>query len=276
MTWFRLDDKFHSHPKVVALFDGDCPWAAQGVWAAIGSWCADHETDGVVPRAVLRRLGVPGEAISELVRVGLWVEGESGEYCFHDWHDYQPDSLKLESKRKVDRERKRSGRNPRGLQSESERTLRGLPPRARALPDPTRPVKLSNESSSESRPAADDVRRVFDHWVKCFWSGKGPRPKLDDKRRARIKARLKAFTADELCEAVSGAQGGWHAENGHTGIQTLLRDDEAVERHLGALAAKSVNGSGDGYVMRRDQSGKIHRVHKTRVEEFDREHGGEP
>lgn len=117
-------------------------------------------------------------------------------------------------------------------------------PSGKALPnqeqEQEQELRSPNGDLSESRSATADIRRVFDRWVELFWSGKGRRPKLDDKRRKRIKARLRNFTPEQLCAALQGASTGWHADNGYTGIQTLLKDDEAVERHMGAIS-----GGGD-------------------------------
>lgn len=104
-------------------------------------------------------------------------------------------------------------------------------------------VSSPNGLSSESRQAGD-VRRVFDHWKLKTWNGKGPEPKLDGKRKSRIAARLReGLTVDQLCRAVDGALSSpWHtgdnpAGKSYLGVQTLLRDREAVEQHIARLDA---------------------------------------
>lgn len=232
MTWFKVDDGFHDHPKVGALLDGEHGYSALSLWLLAGAWCAKQLTDGHVPSGRVFRLGCPPEAAQELVRVGLWKTVEGG-YRFHDWGKYQPTKMQINQARTDCNARVTRYR----VKQRNALLTHNHGPSARD-PDPTRPDPINSPDgeSSESPPAADDVRRVFDHWVKTFWMGRGQRPKLDDKRRKRIQARLKTFTADQLCEAISGASTGWHRDNGHTGIQTLLRDDEAVEKHMGVLA----------------------------------------
>lgn len=84
MTWFRVDDKFHGHRKVLHLFDGPCPADAIALWTLAGSWCGDHLTDGAVPTSFVARSGLDKRAAAELVRVGLWERQEEG-YHFKDW-----------------------------------------------------------------------------------------------------------------------------------------------------------------------------------------------
>ena len=90
MTWFKVDDKLHSHPKTTGV-----SLAALGLWAVAGSWCGDHLTDGRVPLHMIPLLsrGVPALA-DELVVARLWVRVKDG-YKFHDWDAYQPSSKEV-------------------------------------------------------------------------------------------------------------------------------------------------------------------------------------
>lgn len=171
MSWFKVDDTFHAHPKVVALEDGAHFAEAMALWILAGTWSSANLTDGHVPRAALRRL-VPfkaTEAAEELVRVGLW-EADGDGYRFHDWADYQPTRDQVESKRAEDAERKRKGRSTRraspvhpDVQTESARTPSGRPsgvqaesvrnPAVPTRPDPTRPVLPAGEEEHPSAPA---------------------------------------------------------------------------------------------------------------------------
>jgi hypothetical protein len=102
MTWFKVDDKFHSHPKVIATDP-----AALGLWAVAGSWVSDHLTDGFVPDHALTRL-LPGAAklARKLVAAGLWERSEGG-YRFHDWHQANP-TAEQENARKADQARRQA------------------------------------------------------------------------------------------------------------------------------------------------------------------------
>lgn len=107
MTWFKVDDSFHGHPKLADLESGPSFAEAVALWTLAGSWCASHLTDGRVPATALRRL-VPFDwrnAAAELVRVGLWHAEDDGGYRFHGWHDYQPTAASVEAERAASRGR---------------------------------------------------------------------------------------------------------------------------------------------------------------------------
>lgn len=94
VTWFKVDDSFHSHPKVMMTSP-----AALGLWVVAGTWSAANMTDGLVPAPVLPRLLPDSESLAkELVAVGLWEQAEGG-YQFHNWTEYQPDAASLRAKR---------------------------------------------------------------------------------------------------------------------------------------------------------------------------------
>ena len=105
MTWFKVDDNFHSHPKAIAAGP-----AAIGLWTIAGSWSAAHLTDGFIPRQVLVTLtSDPNRArlAKRLCQVGLWERvGEDG-WQFHDWGDEfrQKTSEQVKAERKANRDR---------------------------------------------------------------------------------------------------------------------------------------------------------------------------
>ena len=85
MTWFRVDDAFHSHPKVLATSP-----AALGLWVIAGAWSSANLTEGFIPIAVLPRLLPDAEELAAgLVVAGLWRKRKAG-YQFHDWTDFNP------------------------------------------------------------------------------------------------------------------------------------------------------------------------------------------
>lgn len=66
MTWFRLDDGFALHAKVVTAGN-----AAVGLWVRAACWSAAQLTDGRIPVAVAKTLGTHKEAVA-LETAGLW------------------------------------------------------------------------------------------------------------------------------------------------------------------------------------------------------------
>jgi hypothetical protein len=103
MPWFKVDDLFPDHPKVLALGD-DAPDAI-ACWLLSGTWSARHLTDGRVPRSVLKTMPMTAadadRAANALVRVGLWEPDGDDAWRIHDWADYQPTRAAVEARREV-------------------------------------------------------------------------------------------------------------------------------------------------------------------------------
>jgi hypothetical protein len=90
MTWFKVDDRFHSHPKVLATEP-----AALGLWVVAGAWSSANLLDGFVPDNALPRLLPDSEMLAEkLCTAGLWRRIRGG-YQFHDWTDYNPSAEQI-------------------------------------------------------------------------------------------------------------------------------------------------------------------------------------
>ncbi|MDN5726086.1 MAG: hypothetical protein L0G99_09185 [Propionibacteriales bacterium] len=100
MAWFKVDDKFHSHPKVIGL-----PLRTIGLWTKAGAWSSDQLTDGFVPRAMLTILGGNAGDARTLVAAGLWSTTDDG-WQFHDWADQNPSRTEVLAHRERDRDRK--------------------------------------------------------------------------------------------------------------------------------------------------------------------------
>jgi len=95
VTWFKVDDRFYSHPKVLAT-----SLAARGLWVGAGAWSSDHLTGGAVPDHALGLLGGSPELADELVTAGLWKRTRGG-YRFHDWDRYQPDATEEKGRKSI-------------------------------------------------------------------------------------------------------------------------------------------------------------------------------
>lgn len=85
-----------------------------------------------------------------------------------------------------------------------------------------------------SQPSGD-VRLVWDRYVEAWRSlGEGPEPKLTDKRRGLIRARLREHDAEVVSQAVRGVWvSAYHTKEGRTGIEDALRDTATVEELAG-------------------------------------------
>ena len=161
MPWFKVDDSFTFHPKVVALTP-----AAGWLWVRAGAWAAQQLTDGHVPSRIMRALdGTRGQA-DELVQAGLWLPADDG-WVFHDWDVYQPSRESVLAERASARERQRKARelakakrDNKGSHGVSHGVTNGevLPQSRSPRPDPTRPDPTPKESGRRKpeKPIPDD------------------------------------------------------------------------------------------------------------------------
>lgn len=118
MTWARLDDGFHSHPKVI-----DLSFAARGLFATFLSYAAHFETDGLLTAKVVAKTAHGREgrrALRELTDAGMLetaVDGHPDDLLIHDYLDCNPSRAELEAERERNRQ-KSAQRRVRGRQSQ--------------------------------------------------------------------------------------------------------------------------------------------------------------
>lgn len=83
MSWFPVDDAFHSHPKA-----RKAGLEALGLWTLAGSHCMAYLTDGFVADWWVKEKPRGAVLAKRLVAAGLWSpaehDGEQG-WQFHDW-----------------------------------------------------------------------------------------------------------------------------------------------------------------------------------------------
>lgn len=129
MPWFRIDDSFGTHPKVLSIPRKDRPTAV-GLWTLAGVYAAHQLTDGHVAAHMIDELGVAKRFATVLVTARLWhVPGDRCEVCeeqgtlpfsegfqYHDWFRSQPSRVKVEQTRREDAERKAAARAARSAQ----------------------------------------------------------------------------------------------------------------------------------------------------------------
>jgi hypothetical protein len=114
MTWAKVDDRLHDHPKVDSMLDADelRGAAALGLWVAGLSYCADHLTDGFVStRAVRRVFPTHGDDLAAvLVEHGLWDVAEGG-WQVRGYLDCNPSRVDLtERRQEISEKRREAGR----------------------------------------------------------------------------------------------------------------------------------------------------------------------
>lgn len=87
MAWFRVDDDFLTHPKVMRI-PRKVRQRVLALWFSGGVYCAKHMTDGHLPGEMLDEWGHTSKEADVLVAAGLWVRKLDGGYVYHDFLDY--------------------------------------------------------------------------------------------------------------------------------------------------------------------------------------------
>lgn len=115
MTWFKVDDGLHSHPKAMKAMRGSA--SSMSLWVLAGSYCADQLTDGWITEEMAARLAPRTwrKDARALVDAELWQPqqrgGERG-WVFHQWDEpgRQPTRAQILRERAETAERVRAHR----------------------------------------------------------------------------------------------------------------------------------------------------------------------
>ena len=110
MTWFKLDDKFDQHRKILAVG----PAAA---WLHVAAFCFTTRNlmDGFIPEAALAGLGGYSKVrarklVERLVEVNLW-ETRDGGWVIHDYLQWNRSRAETEQQREAARVRMNNRRS---------------------------------------------------------------------------------------------------------------------------------------------------------------------
>lgn len=217
MTWFRLDDGSHDHPKIEAA--GNATW---GFVCRLGAWSAQKLTDGFVPDAIVRRYGSPAER-KRAVAVGLLIVADNdappdprahpGTYgrgvWLNDFLDRNPTRASVLAEREAARRRQQRGRD---TQSMSRRDIGRDIDRTDTVshggPDPTRPdptpcstSRDNDDSRGTGTESSSSVETVLDEVVGrlALAAGKADHPGW--KRATRTNQRTE--NADAIAQALA-------------------------------------------------------------------------
>lgn len=174
MTWAKLDDKLHSRADTLAAGN-----EAMGVWVRCESYCADHETDGHLPRAVVELISGGKKSMHRLggllVKAGLWSETPGG-YLSVGFLDRNPSKADADAKRAAETARKKAQRDrrpgigptdvphgvPPGQDAESHPLSHPCPapPVPDPYPNPSSPAEKSNTPRARRDPDPPPDPRV--------------------------------------------------------------------------------------------------------------------
>jgi hypothetical protein len=115
MSWFKVDDTAHTHPKLRGAGT-----AAIGLWTLGGSYAAQYLTDGTVHAHFVKTTATAPQ-LAKLVKAGLWhpaghgcprcPQPADGDYVIHDYLIYNPRRTKVIAERERAAEKKRKQRS---------------------------------------------------------------------------------------------------------------------------------------------------------------------
>lgn len=137
LAWIRLDDQIAHHPKFLKAGP-----VASWLWVTCVGYAQKFLTDGFIPTEALPTLGTVSETAihaATLVQVGL-LEPVDGGFQIHDYLEFNDAASVVKEKRRLDRVRKESERNPNGIRPVSSR--------ARPRPIPSHPIRTKEEDLS--------------------------------------------------------------------------------------------------------------------------------
>lgn len=185
MPWFRLEDSFHSHPKVLVAGN-----EAIGLYVRCGTYAAQHLTDGFIPAHIALLYG-DETLVDTLVKAGLWRRARGG-WRMPDYLDYNPSKEAVEKDRKGKAERQkrwREAKRRRVTNASSNAPGDAAPPRPAPKEGgggdaPAAPGTAGRRGASgRANPSGSPVRAVPE------WCGKCDNPNTryveDDEGRAK-------------------------------------------------------------------------------------------
>lgn len=186
MTWLKIDDNLPTHPKIAQV-------GAEAAWLWICGLCYSrrHLTDGRITHAVLPGLSPSlkhvGKLATKLVLAGLWEATDDG-YQIHDFLEWNPSRIQVESYRKADRERKKI---PDGIQTTSSRASAGVR------------TSTSNSSSFSASERSSEESARETNGFEQFWAIYPRKVGKDGARKAFEKRHFDADSLKSVLNAVS-------------------------------------------------------------------------
>jgi hypothetical protein len=222
MTWTKLHDGVPNHPKLIRA-GAEAAW----LWAAGLCYSNAHHLDGKLDKDLIPSLYTPlarkaKSLAAKLCLVRLWHDC-GDHYEIHDYKDYQEQALKeaVEARREYERERKAEQRSkhkqsshgggfddgrpnvPDNVRDKPNGTSSGVPPVARAIPDPSRPAQartdpmpfsvstgVVGQSPLEEAEADSFARRVAVRFTELFEDRYRDAPSMGGKNVGAFAGRL--------------------------------------------------------------------------------------
>jgi hypothetical protein len=251
MPWFRIDDKAHSHPKLIKAGN-----AALGLWLRCGSYAAQHLTDGIVPGVVAQMYGTKPQA-AKLVKAGLWHEhGHNcpdgcpnpapGDYAFHDFLEDGRNTSRARHEAEKKKARDRQAKHREGTGSGGSETKSAAKARDFTFDSSSKnsEIVLEKSQSSDSTAGQSSTSRR-DTFVTGIHAGATPYPSTSYGSTGAAGEQRPNGIPDPLAELKRGI-----ANAGFSGVAWDLRESgweytrQAIERvGVPAMVAYAVSSA---------------------------------
>lgn len=213
MSWFPVDDAFHSHPKA-----RKAGMEAIGLWTLAGSHCMAYLTDGFVADWWIKEKPRGTALAKRLASAGLWSRGEcDGEqgYWFHDW---KPECTKAHvlSARENARKRKQKQRESQGPSRVTAAVTDNVSPASCLVPtqpNPTQPINpveilgggVTSVDAREPRPhCPDHEENSADPCPACLRRRKWDETHADELNADELDAKRRRKWLQENCSRCHG------------------------------------------------------------------------
>lgn len=174
MSWVKLDDQFHSHPKVVEAGN-----EAAGVYVRSLAYCGAHNTDGFLSRKQSSSFAKT-RVLARVTDAGFWEEVEPGEsrtvtdrrdsgnrplpdvtvefdtygFFIGDFLHHNPSKVEAEAAK----EKRRSAGSKGGTQANAQANAKHLRSNTSSI-DPSRPIPI--RTSNSNLLPVDNFQAVF-------------------------------------------------------------------------------------------------------------------
>lgn len=238
--WFKVDDRWHDHPKVLQVGN-----EAAGIWARMGSWSANYCTGGVVPHAKALAIAGAMAPLEQLQKVSL-LERDGDTWIMHDWSDYNPSADEAreytEKKRNAGRLGAKRRWGKKGKRDSTCHNKRDSKQHGKAMAQGTGTgTGINKEEEPPSQPAKKthpkdaEVDAYWAHMLELRKRAGLKRPvTLTTPRRGHLRRRLEDWTLDDLKAAAAAHldPNGWHVTNRETDPDLVYRKHERVEKML--------------------------------------------
>lgn len=211
------------------------------LWCYADTHIRDDDTLPIRIGALARMLRFPESLLRKLPPEWLVVRDDGSVYL--PGYREKNGLISREKRKEATKERTRKWREARAekyANGDASRTLLRTQSVMVASPSPSPSPNHKSQKKVPTEPVPQErdreaVDRVFDHWKSVHAH---PRAKIDDKRRRVIRAALTSYSADDLCESISGYLNSPH----HMGvndrgtryddIELFLRDAKHIDAGL--------------------------------------------